>query len=159
MLTVTRQPKRDDVLATLADLFDERGQPERTRLENGPEGTADIVRDWIGRLGAKTAFIPPRSPWENGSNESTNGKLRNELLDRKIFFSLAKAGVMIEAWRVPYNNVRPLSALRYRPPAPEAIPPSRRKHHGDRPAPLRSAHRQPWRRRRRYYDPGTGFLD
>ena len=69
----------------------------------------------------KTAFIEPGSPWENGYNESFNGKLRDELLDREIFYSLAEARVLIEAWRVHYNTVRPHSALGYRPPAPEAI--------------------------------------
>ena len=68
------------------------------------------MRDWLGRLGVKTAFIEPSSPWENGYDESFNGKLRDELLDREIFYSLAEARVLIEAWRVHYNTVRPHSA-------------------------------------------------
>ena len=72
----------------------------------------------------KTAFIEPGSPWENGYNESFNGKLRDELLDREIFYSFAEARVLIEAWRLHYNTVRPHSAPGYRPPAPEAIAPN-----------------------------------
>ena len=123
-LPVARQLRSDDVLATLADLFAERGPPEHIRSDNRPEFTANVVRDWLARLGVKTAFIEPGSPWENGYNESFNGKLRDELLDREIFYSLAEARVLIEAWRVHYNTIRPHSALGYRPPAPEAIAPN-----------------------------------
>ncbi|WP_089268419.1 IS3 family transposase [Jannaschia aquimarina] len=123
-LPVARQLRSDDVLATLADLFAERGPPEQIRSDNGPEFTANGVRNWLGCLGVRTAFIEPGSPWENGYNESFNGKLRDELLDREIFYSLAEARVLIEAWRVHYNTVRPHSALGYRPPAPEAIAPN-----------------------------------
>ena len=73
----------------------------------------------------KTLYIQPGSPWENGYNESFNGKLRDELLDREIFYTLQEAKVLIEQWRRHYNRVRPHSALGYRPPAPETmeIPP------------------------------------
>lgn len=87
----------------------------------GPEFIAKAVRDWIDAVGAKTAFIEPGSPWENGYCESFNSKLRDELLNGEIFYSLAEARVIIEAWRGHYNTVRPHSALGYRPPAPEAI--------------------------------------
>ncbi len=69
----------------------------------------------------KTLFIEPGSPWENGYNESFNGKLRDELLNREIFYTLEEAKVLVEQWRQIYNKVRPHSALGYRPPAPEAI--------------------------------------
>ena len=75
------------------------------------------------RIAVKTLFIEPGSPWENGYNESFNGKLRDELLDREIFYSLREAEVLIERWRRHYNTVRPHSALGYRPPAPEAVLP------------------------------------
>ena len=75
-LPVARRLNSDDVLAVLADLFVERGPPEHIRSDNGPEFTATAVREWLGRLGVKTAFIEPGSPWENGYNESFNGKLR-----------------------------------------------------------------------------------
>ena len=69
----------------------------------------------------KTLFIEPGSPWENGYIESFNGKLRDELLNREVFTTLIEAKVLIENWRQEYNTVRPHSALRYRPPAPEAV--------------------------------------
>ena len=89
--------------------------------QNGNSG----LREWLGRIGVKTLYIQPGSPWENGYNESFNGKLRDELLDREIFYTLQEAKVLIEQWRRHYNRVRPHSALGYRPPAPEAmeIPP------------------------------------
>jgi transposase InsO family protein len=82
-----------------------------------------VVRAWLGRIGVRTLFIERGSPWENGYNESFNGKLRDELLDREIFYSLGEAEVLIERWRRHYNTSRPHSALGYRPPAPEAILP------------------------------------
>ena len=95
------------------------------------------MRGWIDTVGAKTAFIEPGSPWENGYCESFNSKLRDELLNGEIFYSLAEARVIIEAWRVHYNTVRPHSSLGYRPPAPEAI--HRPPHDGGSPPPKASA--------------------
>ena len=77
------------------------------------------LRGWLKRLGVKTLFIEPGSPWENGYNESFNGKLRDELLNRKIFYTLWEAKVLVERWRKEYNRIRPHSSLGYRPPAPE----------------------------------------
>ena len=71
----------------------------------------------------KTLYITPASPWENGYNESFNGLLRDELLNGEIFYSLAEAKVLIEAWRRHYNTIRPHSSLGYRPPAPETATP------------------------------------
>jgi transposase InsO family protein len=79
------------------------------------------VRGWLGRVGVATLFIKPGSPWENGYKEFFNGKLRKELLDREIFYSLREAEVLIQRWRRHHNTVRPHSALGYRPPAPEAV--------------------------------------
>ena len=87
--------------------------------DNGTEFTAKEVRKWLSRLGVKTLFIEPGSPWENGYIESFNGKLRDELLNREIFTTLTEAKVLIEQWRKEYNQVRPHSSLGYRPPAPE----------------------------------------
>jgi len=81
------------------------------------------VRNWLNRLSVKTLFIEPGSPWENGYVESFNGKLRDELLNREVFYTLTEATVLIEQWRKEYNQVRPHSSLGYRPPAPEAIIP------------------------------------
>lgn len=122
-VVVARRLTSDDVLQALSDLFVERGPPAHIRSDNGPEFVAKVVRGWLGRLGVTTLFIEPGSPWENGYNESFNGKLRDELLDREIFYSLREAEVLIERWRRHYNTIRPHSALGYRPPAREAVLP------------------------------------
>jgi transposase InsO family protein len=126
-IDVARKLTSDDVLERLSWLMATRGVPEHIRSDNGPEFTATIVREWLTKVGVKTLFIEPGSPWENGYVESFNGKLRDELLDREIFYSLTEAKVLIEMWRRHYNTVRPHSSLGYRPPAPETIaagPPS-----------------------------------
>jgi len=123
-IVVDRKIKSDDVLC-LTDLFLAHGVPEYIRSDNGPEFTAKAVRGWLGRIGVKTLFIEPASPWENGYNESFNGKLRDEVLNQEIFYTLQEAQVIIERWRKEYNTFRPHSSLGYRPPAPEAVlPPS-----------------------------------
>ena len=109
------------MLERLAELFVQRGMPAYIRSDNGAEFTATAIREWLSRLGVQTLYIEPGSPWENGYIESFNGKLRDELLDREIFFTLQEAQVMIERWRQHYNRFRPHSSLGYRPPAPEAI--------------------------------------
>ena len=76
-----------------------------------------------GQSGNQDAYIEPGSPWENGYCESFNGKLRDELLNGEIFYSLKEAQVVIEQWRKHYNTVRPHSSLGYRPPAPETFNP------------------------------------
>jgi transposase InsO family protein len=120
-IDVARQLNSEDVLERLAWLFVTRAVPAYIRSDNGPEFTAKAVREWLSRLGVRTLFIEPGSPWENGYVESFNGKFRDELLNREIFYSLTEAKVLIERWRREYNTVRPHSALGYRPPAPEAI--------------------------------------
>ena len=100
-----------------------RGTPEYIRSDNGPEFTAKAVPRWLKNLEVITLFIEPGSPWENDYIESSNGKLRDELLNREIFTTLTEAKILIEEWRKEYNQVRPQSALDYRPPAPEAIVP------------------------------------
>jgi len=97
-----------------------RGIPEHIRSDNGPEMTAKIVRGWLKVVGARTLFIEPGSPWENGYNESFNGKLRDECLNQEIFYSLKEAQVIIGQWRNHYSTKRPHSSLGYRPPAPQA---------------------------------------
>lgn len=122
-IDVARRLASDDVLERLSWLFATRSVPDYLRSDNGPEFTAQVVRDWLERVGVATLFIEPGSPWENGYVESFNGKLRDELLNGEIFYTLREAKVLIEAWRVHYNTVRPHSALGYRPPAPEAFAP------------------------------------
>ena len=119
-IDVARKLNSEHVLERLGWLFVHRGIPEHIRSDNGPEFTAKAVRDWLGRLGIGALFIEPGSPWENGYVESFNGKLRDELLNGEIFYTLKEARVLIERWRQHYNRVRPHSSLGYRPPAPEA---------------------------------------
>jgi transposase InsO family protein len=122
-LRVGRSLTSQDVIEQLADLFITRGIPEHIRSDNGPEFTARVVRKWLERLGVQTLFIEPGSPWENGYNESFNGKLRDELLNREIFTTLLEVKVLIENWRREYNHIRPHSSLGYRPPVPETVKP------------------------------------
>ncbi len=122
-LIVARQLKHEDVMAALAELFIERGPPANIRSDNGSEFIATAVQKWLGKVGVKTLYITPGSSWETGYTESFNGSLRDELLNGEIFYSLAEAKVLIEAWRRHYNTVRPHSSLGYRPPAPEASTP------------------------------------
>jgi putative transposase len=118
---VARKIKTQQVIDQLFSLFVLRGIPEYIRSDNGSEFTASSIRKWLSRLEVKTLFIEPGSPWENGYIESFNGKLRDELLDREIFTTLEEARVLIEGWRREYNQIRPHSAKKYQPPAPEAI--------------------------------------
>lgn len=120
---VQRQIKSDDVLAVLAELFTRHGPPEHIRSDNGAEFTATAVREWLGRIGVNTLYIEPGSPWENGYCESFNGKLRDELLNGEIFYTLKEAQIVIESWRQHYNTIRPHSSLGYIPPAPETVLP------------------------------------
>jgi putative transposase len=120
-ILVERRLNSDDVLHCLTDLFMTHGPPAHIRSDNGPEFTAHAVRRCLERTGVRTLFIEPGSPWENGYCESFNGKLRDEVLDREIFYTLREAQVLIEQWRIEYNTFRPHSSLGYRPPAPEAF--------------------------------------
>lgn len=113
--------KAHHVLDTLSTLFITEGIPGYIRSDNGSEFTASTLRQWIESIGVKTAYIEPGSPWENGYNESFNGKLRDELLNTEIFYNLKEAQILIEQWRIHYNEVRPHSSLGYKPPAPKAI--------------------------------------
>ncbi len=120
-IDVARRMTSEDVLERLTDLFICRGVPDHIRSDNGAEFTASAVREWLEKVGVKTLFIEPGSPWENGYCESFNGKLRDEFLNREVFYTLPEAKVLIECWRQHYNRVRPHSSLGYQPPAPEAI--------------------------------------
>lgn len=122
-ITTKRKLKSGDVLETLENLFIDHGMPDHIRSDNGAEFTAIAVRDWLEKMEVKPTYIEPGSPWENGYNESFNGKLRDELLDRELFDTLHEAQVLIERWRVHYNTKRPHSSLGYKPPAPQTILP------------------------------------
>ena len=123
-MVVKRSITSQDVLDQLYMLFLVRGVPEHIRSDNGPEFTSKAVREWLSNLGVMALFIEPGSPWENGCVESFNGKLRDEFLNGELLNTLAEARILIEWWRKEYNQVRPHSALGYRPPAPQTIMPA-----------------------------------
>jgi transposase InsO family protein len=123
-IRVARKLKAIDVIDVLSDLFILRGVPGHIRSDNGPEFVAKAVQEWISAVGAKTAYIERGSPWENGYIESFNARLRDELLDGEIFYSLSEAQVIIESWRRHYNMIRPHASIGYKPPAPEVFVPA-----------------------------------
>ncbi|WP_156367017.1 IS3 family transposase [Bosea thiooxidans] len=123
-IRIDRRLKAIDVIDVLSDLFILRGVPEHVRSDNGPEFVAKAVQEWISAVGAKTAYIAPGSPWENGFIESFNARLRDELLDGEIFYTLAEAKIIVESWRRHFNTVRPHGSLGYKPPAPEVFIPA-----------------------------------
>ena len=115
-LTVNRTFTSRDVIGVISGLMLTHGIPGHIRSDNGPEFTARAIRNWLSQNAIKTSYIKPGAPWENGYAESFIGKLRDELLDREIFFNLAEAKVLMDGYRREYNTVRPHSALSYRPP-------------------------------------------
>ena len=125
VIHVARRIRSKEALEVFADLMLQHGTPEHIRSDNGPEMAAKNLRSWLQRIGTQTAYITPGSPWENGYCESFNGKLRDELLNGEIFYTLREAQVIIEHWRNHYNTRRPHSALGYRPPAPEVVLPKK----------------------------------
>ena len=123
-IRVARRLKSVDVIEMLAELFMLRGVPGYIRSDNGPEFIADAVQEWIDALGAKTAHMAPGSPWENGYVESLNARLRDELLNGEMFYTLREPQVVIESWRRHDNRVRPHASLGYRAPSPEVVVPT-----------------------------------
>jgi len=121
-LYVARGITSREVIEQLYDLFLLRGVPRHIRSDNGSEFTSKAIRQWLTDLEVKTLYIEPGSPWENGYNESFNGKLQDELLKREIFMTLKEARILVERWRWEYNHIRPHSSLGYQPPAPETKP-------------------------------------
>ena len=116
-IEVGRSIKSKDVIATLEYLFMVRGTPKYIRSDNGSEFIADAIKKWLRQKHVGTLYIEPGSPWENGYIESFNGKLRDEVLDREVFYSVKEAKVIVESWRLEYNNHRPHSGLGYMTPA------------------------------------------
>ena len=123
-IRIARKLRAIDVIDILSDLFILRGVPGHIRSDNGPEFVAEAVQKWITAIGAKTAYIERGSPWENGYIESFNARLRDELLNGEIFYSLREAQIVIESWRRHYNTIRPHASLDYKPPAPEVFVPA-----------------------------------
>src|SRR5262249_19350900 len=114
---VARKLKAIDVIDVLSDLFILQGIPAYIRSDNGPEFVAKALQEWIAGVGAKPAYIERGSPWENGYIESFNARLRDELLDGEIFYTLREAQIVIASWRYHYNTIRPHASLGYKPPA------------------------------------------
>jgi len=121
---VARKLKAIDVIDVLSDLFILRSVPGHIRSDNGPEFVAKAVQEWITAVGAKTAYITPGSPWENGYVESFNARLRDELLNGEIFYTLHEAQIIIQSWRRHFNAIRPIEFLGYKPSAPEVFMPA-----------------------------------
>jgi transposase InsO family protein len=110
-LIAARRIDSEAVIAALARLVAKRGAPVYIRSDNGPELTAHAVRDWLEKAGCATLFIEPGSPWENPYVESFHGKLRDELLDCELFATLLEAQVLLEQYRIEYNEFRPHRSL------------------------------------------------
>jgi len=118
---VARRVRSKDVVFVLADLILKRGVPTHIRSDNGPEFIAKHLCSWFKRIGVAPLYIEPGSPWENGYVESFNGKMRYQLLDGEIFYTLKEAQVIINKWREHFNKFRPHSSLGGRPPVPETL--------------------------------------
>jgi transposase InsO family protein len=118
-IEVRRRLTSHGVQEVLGALFLQHGCPAYIRSDNGPEFIAHALREWYGHLEVAPLFIEPGSPWENGYVESFNGKLRDELLNGELFYTLQESQIIIERWRRQYNTCRPHSALGYQPPTPE----------------------------------------
>jgi putative transposase len=113
-----RRIDADATVATLDRLVAARGRaPEHIRCDNGPELTANALRDWCRFSGAGSAYIDPGSPWQNPYVESFGSRIRDELLGVELFSCLAEAKVMVEDWREDYNERRPHSSLGMTAPA------------------------------------------
>ena len=123
-IRIARKLKAIEVIDFLSDLFILRGVPGHIRSDNGPEFVAKAVQEWIAAVGAKATYITPGSPWENGYIESFNARLRDELLDGEIFYTLKEAQIIVESWRRHYNTIRPHESLGYKPPTPEVFVPA-----------------------------------
>jgi putative transposase len=120
-IEVARRIDADQLVATLDRLAVTRPAPAFIRMDNGPEMTANAIRDWCRTSGAKTSYIEPGSPWQNPYVESFGSRVRDEVLAVEAFDSLLEAKVVIEDWRIEYNSVRPHSSLGWRPPSLYAV--------------------------------------
>lgn len=116
-ILVERSITSKEVIELLAELFRVHGEPEYIRSDNGPEFIAEAVKKWLAVSGVRTLYIEPGSPWQNAYSESFNSRFEDELLNREIFSTLTEAKVLVEQYRLAYNQERPHSALGYRTPA------------------------------------------
>ena len=121
-LKVARRINSLGVIEALADAMGLHGIPDNIRCDNGPEMISKALRKWVAKSGPQIQYIAPGSPWENGSCESFNGKLKDECRRQEIFYARKAAQTVIGIWPNTYNRVRPHSSLGYRPPAPVTVP-------------------------------------
>jgi putative transposase len=104
------------VIEVLARLVGVRGAPLYIRSDNGPEFVSAAILRWVAANGIDCVHIAPGKPWENGADESFNGRFRDECLNQEWFRTRREARVIIEGWRQHYNDVRPHSSLGYLTP-------------------------------------------
>lgn len=109
--------RSERVIEVLSRLISERGAPNALRSDNGPEFVSTRLLQWATDQGLQMALSQPGKPWQNGTDESFNGKFRDECLSMEYFRNRTEARVVIEQWRQHYNEVRPHSALGYLTPA------------------------------------------
>jgi putative transposase len=108
--------RSDRVIEVLSRLISTHGAPRYLRSDNGPEFVSKAILEWLWQNDVQTALIDPGKPWQNGVDESFNGRLRDECLSVEWFRSRREAKVIIETWRRHYNAVRPHSSLDYLTP-------------------------------------------
>jgi putative transposase len=104
------------LIEVLTKLVSEHGAPKYLRSDNGPEFVSKAVLKWLLQSNIDTALIDPGKPWQNGADESFNGKFRDECLSLEWFRNRTEAKIVIENWRRHYNEVRPHSSLSYQTP-------------------------------------------
>lgn len=114
---VRRKMSHHEVEKVILELVKKRGAPELIRSDNGGEFIARGLQAALGKLDVEVAPVAPGSPWQNGKNERFNGILREELLNREIFYSLDEARVLIERHQRRYNTIRPHGAIGFKTPS------------------------------------------
>jgi transposase InsO family protein len=145
-IRVDRKLKAIDIIDVLSELFILRGVPQHVRSDNGPEFVAKAVQEWIAAVGAQTAYIEPGSSWENGYVESFNARLRDELLNGEIFYTLREAKIIIESLEAPLQCPAPARFTRLQAPSTRGVRPISRRlaasHNRDAPPAARLASAQ-----------------
>jgi putative transposase len=104
------------VIEILARLMSQHGAPAYLRSDSGPEFVSRAILQWLTDARIETAIIDPGKPWQNGTNESFNGRFRDQCLSLEWFRSRREAEVIIAAWRQHYNAIRPHSSIGYLTP-------------------------------------------
>ena len=111
-ISCARSLTAQDVQAILSELFARYGRPDYLRSDNGPEFIAKVLRQWLSKQHVKTHYIEPGSPWQNGYGESFNAILRDDCLNRWVFYSVKEAQVVADQWLEKYNDYRPHGSLK-----------------------------------------------